>query len=531
ESWYKKLSQKSLYKRIQRIKQFIMDNYVFNLDLDTWGLTSKEKELSRFSEFVDQETLSQSNALFGYEGDKYYFDMDIRRHFGLDKYNSNTIPYWKTETIEAMEAFKHKEGYPTGAGECVSLAALYAASMFVLGGVPLDKIYMLATPLHSQNFIDINDGIITNNRRIVTKNMWFNGTELSAKARRALENERVTIVCNNTGHIHIMHKKATISKESYIHFTKVLREYLKTDLNFRAIASFLRQAMEFQKCFQFAHNCCGKPRYIAAEKVFHYEHSSKARIGESSQTKLIHEIDEDEFYTEPLDNRIILNDIEAFCRENEISIENHDDIRNLKEHLGHSCYNVDDFFDQLISFCRIEPNLPDMNKDWETPSPIELDTEWSREEITKYLHSIRESNLTADLAFTAFREISKSGWKPFLKAAIERNPVSVNQTKGMSPEEIHTLLRDMPDASIYSGNRLAQPDEVWNFRRGDGMEKGICLINILKNRSPGEEVLLQKEGDTVNVAMSNSNKGFKFTTEKDIEAPGTEDFSFQGPLF
>ena len=44
----------------------------------------------------------------------------------LDKYEGSTIPYWKTETVEAMDAFRFKPGYGTGAGECVSLAALYA---------------------------------------------------------------------------------------------------------------------------------------------------------------------------------------------------------------------------------------------------------------------------------------------------------------------------------------------------------------------------------------------------------------------
>ena len=152
---------------------------------------------------IDESVLARSNALFGYEGDKYYFDIDIRKHFGLDKYNSDVIPYWKTETLEAMEAFRYKEGYSTGAGECVSLAALYAAASFVVAKIPLENIFMMATPLHSQNFLNIGDGIITNNRRIVTKTMWFNGTELSAKARRALENERVTIVAHQTGYIHV----------------------------------------------------------------------------------------------------------------------------------------------------------------------------------------------------------------------------------------------------------------------------------------------------------------------------------------
>ena len=62
------------YRRITRLKQYIMDHYVFNLDLDTWGLTTKPRELARFQDFLDPDTLAQSNALFGYEGDKYYFD-------------------------------------------------------------------------------------------------------------------------------------------------------------------------------------------------------------------------------------------------------------------------------------------------------------------------------------------------------------------------------------------------------------------------------------------------------------------------
>ena len=190
DPWFSKIDTMKPYKRIQRLKQFIIDNYEFNLDLDTWGLTTKENELDRFNYFVDEKTLSQSNALFGYEGDKHYFTLDIRKHFGLDKYNSNIIPYWKTETIEAMNAFKLKENYKVGAGECVSLSTLYAAALFVICKIPLEDIFLIATPLHSQNFILVNDGILTNNRRLVTKNMWFNGTDLSTKAQRALRNEK-----------------------------------------------------------------------------------------------------------------------------------------------------------------------------------------------------------------------------------------------------------------------------------------------------------------------------------------------------
>ena len=179
DPWFDGMLRMTPYRRITRLKQFIMDHYTFNLDLDTWGLTTQERELARFQDFIDPGTLAKSNALFGYQGDKYYFDSGIRQHFGLDKYEGNVIPYWKTETVEAMDAFRFRPSYPTGAGACVSLATLYAAALFVVAGVPLKQIYLMATPLHSQNYVDIGDGILTNNRRLVTKNMWFNGTELS----------------------------------------------------------------------------------------------------------------------------------------------------------------------------------------------------------------------------------------------------------------------------------------------------------------------------------------------------------------
>ncbi len=37
----------------------------------------------------------------------------------------------------------------------------------------------------------------------------------------------------------------------------------------------------------------------------------------------------------------------------------------------------------------------------------------------------------------------------------------------------------MPDQSIYDDQRLALPDEVWNFRRGDGIEKALLLADYI----------------------------------------------------
>ena len=43
-------------------------------------------------------------------------------------------------------------------------------------------------------------------------------------------------------------------------------------------------------------------------------------------------------------------------------------------------------------------------------------------------------------------------------------------------------------ASIYDGpGRVAQPDEVWNFGRGDGLEKCFLAANLLG----GEEICVE----------------------------------------
>lgn len=526
DHFFRKRAKMNEYRLLQRVKQFIMDTFTFNLDLDTWGLTTKERELARFSEFVDESTLAQSNALFGYEGDKYYFDIDIRRHFGLDKYTSSVIPYWKTETVEAMQAFQYKDGYPSGAGECVSLATLYAAALYAVGDVSLDRIYLMATPLHSQNFIDMRDGIITNNRRIVTKTMWYNGTELTSKARRALQNERVTVVAHRTGFVHTLYPEATMARSAFELFERRLTTFLKTDIDYSVITSWLRDRGQLQKCFQFSHRCCGKPRFIEAEKVYAYEHGSKARVGDDTQADLIHEIDEDEFYPAPLDDRIVLDEIEHFFSENKLDIDCRCNVRKLKNYLHHSCLNVEEVVEDLLSFCRITPRLPSaQERTWVDRPAVDLEGVTSHEEAVEKLESQREQNETVDLAFSAYRDLKRSPWRPFMKAALERNPVSIAATRNMQPHEAADRLHAMECASIYDSSRLAQPDEVWNFGRGDGLEKAICLMNILKARSADSEVTLDGDGATVRVRADGEE--FLFRSRKGLELPAVEDTRFR----
>ncbi len=357
DPWFRDIGKKSFNNKANRIKQFIIQNYVFNLDLSTWGLTTKQAEMDRFSDFFEMEMLKQSNALFGYEGDKYYFDIDIRKHFGLDKFNSDIIPYWKTETIEAMTAFRYKDIFTTGAGECVSLSALYAAAMFVVGRIPLEKIFLIATPLHSQNFIIEKEGLLTNNRRIVTKNMWFNGTALSEKARRALENEKVTIVSHISGYIHTLYREATIDPKAYGLFTDRLREFLATDLTSLVFVNFLRFKSKYKSLFQYCCDCAGKNRYIGVEKMYEYEHSSKFNVSAETRELLVSEIEGDEFHLSPVQGKMMLNEVEALLRNRDGKTM--DEIR--KEFLGLSSapdeMTINAMFRDLGEFIFTEPRI------------------------------------------------------------------------------------------------------------------------------------------------------------------------------
>ncbi|MCX7726802.1 MAG: hypothetical protein N2053_08125, partial [Chitinispirillaceae bacterium] len=410
----------------------------------------------------------------------------------------------------------------------VSLATLYAASAFIIAGIPLNKIYLLTTPLHSQNFIDIGDGIITNNRRIVTKTMWFNGTELSAKARRALENENVTIVAHQSGYIHTVYNEASIKRESYLNFKEKLKEYLSIPVTFEILANFLRHNRKLQSCFQIAHLCCGKPRYIEAEKVYQYEHSSKARVGDHTQNILLHEIEEDEFYTEPISGRLILSEVEKFFKRESLPTDEHETIQKLKGFLRQECYNVDMVVRDLIKFCRTLPKLPDEStKEWISYSKeIDLDGITSSEEAIERLKNIREFNPIADLAFYAYRDINLSHWKPFFKAALERNPVCIEGLRKLDVDDIYNFLNTLPNESIYNGySRLALPDEVWNYKRGDGIEKAILFMNVLRNRY-NDEVHIKFETPEI-LYIKFQNRRFTFITNKRVNLPTEEDYLFE----
>jgi hypothetical protein len=515
DPWFRDIEKKNFNYKANRIKQYIIQNYVFNLDLSTWGLTSKGTEIARFSDFYDMEMLKQSNALFGYEGDKYYFDIDIRKHFGLDKFNSDIIPYWKTETIEAMTAFRYKETFSTGAGECVSLSALYASAMFVVGRVPLEKIFLIATPLHSQNFILEKEGLITNNRRIVTKNMWFNGTSLSEKARRALENEKVTIVSHISGFIHTIYDDATIDREAYDLFSSKLRNFLATDLNNLIFINFLRFKSKYKSLFQYCCSCAGHKRYIGVDKMFEYEHSSKFNVSAETREHLVAEIEGDEFHLSPLQGRILLNDVEnLLSRFHKKSLEEiESEFLKISGEVPPAIIN--EMFRDIMEFIITEPNLPATEKNYTRSSGISISTEDSREEIIEKIISTSGDTEFSRLALYIYRKMDSIVWLPFIKAAMERNPVCFSDLEGKAVAEIYDIVDKLENVSIYEGPRLALPDEVWNFRRGDGIEKALLFADLLANRNNATDIHIFIDGESVRLTADELS--FEFRSDKNLK--------------
>ena len=494
DPWFANINQKKDIQKIKRIKQYIMDHFEFNLDLQTWGLTDKLTEVNRFKEFVDMDILANSNALFGYHGDKYYFDIDIRRHFGLDKYDSDIIPYWKTETVEAMSAFAGKPEYQQGAGECVSFACLYAAALFIIGNIPLEKIYLMATPLHSQNFIDINDGILTNNRRIITKNMWYNGTALSNKARRALENEQITMVSHLSGYVHSTYEKATIAAEEFRAFRKKLSSFLHHKADSNSFRSFLRMKHEYQKYFQYSLKQSGTLYYLGVETIFAYEHNSKNSFSDNSKKALLQEVDSDELSLTTLGR----SDLQEFEKQ----------LIHKKEKF--SCQKALDIIQEYNEFIHTSPRFPCQIKDYQKTKPLQITCQMTRDEILEYLQSNASKNKLAHYTLYTYRQMDNLDWTPFLYASFSRSPICKQSFGGTSAKELYQRLLQLKNDSIYSENRLATPDEACNFATADGIEKAIIMATCF----PSEASSLQIENEKVEITIS--GKVYSFRSKKKL---------------
>jgi hypothetical protein len=508
DSTFKKLKGKSAYRTLLRMRQFIMDEYEFNLDLTTWGLPRKDVELNRFRDYMSPETIARSNALFGYTGDQYYFDVDIRRHFGLDQYDGDIIPYWKTETVEAMNAFRLREGYRTGAGECVSLSALYAAAAFIIGGIPLDDIYMVLTPQQSQNFNDIPDGIITNNRRLVTKAMWFNGTEISNKAQRVIRNEQVTVVAHPTGYIHSVYDTATIDPAHYQRFKRQLAGFLSVKLNHLHLTNFLRSYPQYIKHFQFCRILRGERMFVRAETLFNYEHGSSFRIYDDSFDKLLDEVAEEDYSIYKIPDRICCEQFMAFVDYEALDLHKPGDRHKLARFMPRWSRRPSSASATCWNSCISSPACPTKTNSLSPPSRFASTPAGAGSKSSTTSNRCEIKTPRPTWRSMPFRDMTRCDWRPFLKAALQRSPVSIEFFKEDSLNQVVTRLISWPNDSIYEGPRLAHPDEVANYKTGDGIEKALTLANVMLNRAPEQAIELDIKPDAASVKSSDKTYSF-----------------------
>ena len=191
-----------------------------------------------------------------------------------------------------------------------------------------------------------------------------------------------------------------------------------------------------------------------------------------------------------------------------------DSISVFEKYIGQVVPETEEFIRKLMDFIHTEARLPCGQKNFLPDHSIELSTDMDRNKVIEYLQNLRQANITADLAFYAYRDMQTCDWMAFVKAAIERNPVSLELTDSMSIDHAYNWLEQMDDTSIYDAKRLAQPDEVANYNSGDGLEKAFLLANVIRKKMPEQDMEL-KIDDSVILLIT--DKQYKFSSAKGLK--------------
>jgi hypothetical protein len=279
-------------------------------------------------------------------------------------------------------------------------------------------------------------------------------------------------------------------------------------------ASFLRCERDYQQYFQICRDCHGQAQFMKAETLFHYEHGSPYKIADKTHEKLLAEVSDEDFVRYEIPGRVRCDALDDFLCEHKIDLRDPHGREALRRFLDPAVPEARRFVEKLTEFLHIQARLPSQEKNFSRKASLEISAEMTRAEIVDYLTSKRKSNPTADLAFYAFRDMDTCDWRPFAKAAVERCPVSLQMASSLSIEEAYQWLQGLDDASIYDGNRLAQPDEVANYGTGDGLEKAFTLANILRHKSPKEDCTLKVHKSSVTLKGSQT---FEFTSAKRLQ--------------
>ena len=72
--------------------------------------------------------------------------------------------------------------------------------------------------------------------------------------------------------------------------------------------------------------------------------------------------------------------------------------------------------------------------------------------------------------------------------------MSIEGRSSLDDDAVAARIHDLEDGSIYDGpGRLAQPDEVWNYGRGDGAEKALLPATVFWAHSQMERSATYRE--------------------------------------
>ena len=256
-------------------------------------------------------------------------------------------------------------------------------------------------------------------------------------------------------------------------------------------------------------------RYISVEKMFEYEHTSKFSVSSESRGSLVKEIEGDDFHLSPIQWKLMLNDIENILDKH--SRQSLKEIENefIKKTGTEYEEIIKEMFRELNDFISIDPKIPEPDKNYSATYRLNITVDDSREEIINQIAHNQNSSETAQLALYVYRQMDKIDWRPFIKAAIERNPVSFTDLNEKNNYEVYSLLKGLPQESIYDGTRLALPDEVWNFKRGDGIEKAFLLADFLIHKD--NCIAISIEIENKKVILSCGEHEFHFTSHKNLK--------------
>ena len=182
-----------------------------------------------------------------------------------------------------MDAFRHKPGYATGAGECVSLAALYAAALFVVGRHPAqghlpDGHAAALAELrgrrrrhpHQQPPAGDQDHVVQRHRALRP------GPPRAGERARDRRGPRDRLDPHPLPRGHHRPERLRPLRRQAAHAS------CRRPLTPEILGNFLRHSPDLQKCFQVRWRNFGVDHYIAMEKLFAYERGCPYRFNDDT---------------------------------------------------------------------------------------------------------------------------------------------------------------------------------------------------------------------------------------------------------